>query len=63
MCGMCTGGGWEGGLALLSNLERSALSRVLLRGLSAQGGFEAAYHGQSALLHDASGQETMQGRA
>ena len=45
MCGVCTISGWEGGLALLSNLERSPLSKVLLRGLPAQGGFEAAYYG------------------
>ena len=45
VCGVCTSGGWQGGLALLSNLERSPLTRIMLRGLPAQGGFEAAYYG------------------
>ncbi|KAL0052511.1 hypothetical protein WJX82_003263 [Trebouxia sp. C0006] len=45
ICGVCTIGGWEGGLALLSNLERSPLTKIMLRGLPAQGGFEAAYYG------------------
>lgn len=47
LCGVCTIPGWQGGLALLSNLERSPMARVLLRGLPAQGGFEAAYFGGS----------------
>ena len=47
LCGVCTIPGWQGGLALLSNLERSPMARVLLRGLPAQGGFEAAYYGWS----------------
>lgn len=45
ICGVCTIGGWEGGLALLSKLERSPLTKIMLRGLPAQGGFEAAYYG------------------
>lgn len=45
MCGVCTIPGWQGGLALLSNLERSPMARIMLRGLPAQGGFEAAYYG------------------
>ncbi len=47
ICGVCTIGGWEGGLALLSNLERSPLTKIMLRGLPAQGGFEAAYYGMN----------------
>ena len=47
MCGVCTIPGWQGGLALLSNLERSPMDRIMLRGLPAQGGFEAAYYGSS----------------
>lgn len=47
MCGVCTIPGWQGGLALLSNLERSPMARIMLRGLPAQGGFEAAYYGWS----------------
>ncbi len=49
ICGVCTIGGWEGGLALLSNLERSPLTKIMLRGLPAQGGFEAAYYGRNLL--------------
>lgn len=45
ICGVCTIEGWQGGLALLSNLERSPMARIMLRGLPAQGGFEAAYYG------------------
>lgn len=51
LCGVCTIPGWQGGLALLSNLERSPMARVLLRGLPAQGGFEAAYYGWSFYRH------------
>lgn len=47
MCGVCTIPGWQGGLALLSNLERSPMASIMLRGLPAQGGFEAAYYGGS----------------
>ena len=47
LCGVCTISGWQGGLALLSNLERSPMVRIMLRGLPAQGGFEAAYYGES----------------
>ena len=49
ICGVCTIGGWEGGLALLSKLERSPLTKIMLRGLPAQGGFEAAYYGRNLL--------------
>lgn len=38
--------GVDGGLLALSALERSPLSRVLLTGLPALGGFQAAYCGE-----------------
>ena len=38
--------GVDGGLLALSALERSPLARVLLQGLPALGGFQAAYLGE-----------------
>lgn len=38
--------GVDGGLLALSALERSPLARVLLTGLPALGGFQAAYLGK-----------------
>jgi hypothetical protein len=39
--------GVDGGLLALSALERSPLARVLLQGLPALGGFQAAYLGEA----------------
>lgn len=41
--------GVDGGLLALSALERSPLARVLLTGLPALGGFQAAYLGKLQL--------------
>ena len=43
LTGMCTKPGVAGGLALLGALHRSPLACISLKGLAAQGGFQAAY--------------------
>ena len=45
LTGMCTKPGVAGGLALLGALHRSPLACISLKGLAAQGGFQAAYLG------------------
>ena len=43
--GVCRAPGVQGGLAMLSRLQEGPLSRVLLTGIPAQGGFNAVYLG------------------
>ncbi|KAK9811481.1 hypothetical protein WJX72_004659 [[Myrmecia] bisecta] len=45
LTGVCTAGGVDGGLAMLSALERTPLQRTMLTGIASQGGFQAAYLG------------------
>lgn len=47
---MCTKPGVAGGLALLGALHRSSLACISLKGLAAQGGFQAAYLGVSDVI-------------
>ena len=49
LTGMCTKPGVAGGLALLGALHRSPLACISLKGLAAQGGFQAAYLGVSGV--------------
>ena len=46
---MCRAPGVQGGLAMLSRLQEGPLSRVLLTGIPAQGGFNAVYLGEPLL--------------
>ncbi|KAK9844880.1 hypothetical protein WJX74_008085 [Apatococcus lobatus] len=45
--GVCRAPGVQGGLAMLSRLQEGPLSRVLLTGIPAQGGFNAVYLGHT----------------
>ena len=47
MEGVCRAPGVQGGLAMLSRLQEGPLSRVLLTGIPAQGGFNAVYLGDA----------------
>ena len=50
LTGMCTKPGVVGGLTLLGALHRSPLACISLKGLAAQGGFQAAYLGVSDVI-------------
>ena len=50
LTGMCTKPGVAGGLTLLGALHRSPLACISLKGLAAQGGFQAAYLGVSDVI-------------
>lgn len=53
MEGVCRAPGVQGGLAMLSRLQEGPLSRVLLTGIPAQGGFNAVYLGETLCLQPA----------